>query len=155
MKNGNNFNEPPLTFDEFINVEGRSVPIYNNFFYNFYVYDQYDFEKDAMVKKYGRNYERLKTVNSNLAEELSLVYEKFNLARGYSDQRIIQTNLKGHQEIEGHKYPREILEKGYQAYLILREKFSKDKELLRRIVDYYEGYSENHPKYDDWPSFFS
>ena len=32
---GRNFNEPPLTFEEFIGKDKDNVPIYNNFFYNF------------------------------------------------------------------------------------------------------------------------
>lgn len=152
-KNGNNFNENPLTFEEFIDVNDKQFPIYNNFFYNFYVYPV--IRNDQNVMEYGRNYKRLQTVDKELADELSDVYEKFALALDYMDKSILKNNLKGLNLIEGHMYPKEILQKGYHAYLLLRVNFSKDEELLKRIFNYYDGYPEAHPKYDDWAAFFS
>jgi len=136
-----NFDEPPLTFEEFIARGDEFSPNYNNFFHNFYKLGE------------GQNYKMLKQVDNDLAERLSDVYEKFVLSKRYVDQSIREKNLKGYTVVEGHAYPKEILEIGYKAYLILRESFKNSPELLDRIKKYKEGATISVA--DDAPAFFS
>lgn len=131
--NGKNFNEIPLLFEEFTAIEGN-VFAFCNFFYNFYNY----------YPERARNYERLKTVNPVLAEELSAVHYQYGMERFPVDEN---------DSIEGHFYPKSILEKGYESYLILRREFKDDQKLLERIANYNVG---RNPKIaDDIPAFFS
>lgn len=52
---GKNFDELPLTFEEFISMEGREVPIYNNFFLEFYNYKK---DKNLLkkIQDFNNNY---------------------------------------------------------------------------------------------------
>ena len=121
---GRNFNEAPLTYDEFIAKNSKGHPMCNNFFLNFYNY------KEGMA----RNYEMLKKINPELANELSEAWKS----------KTVNTE--------------EVLKKGYEAYLILRENYKNDPALLERISEYYEGdkiNTDDGNETDDWPAFFS
>ncbi|MFA6514444.1 MAG: hypothetical protein WCT50_04140 [Patescibacteria group bacterium] len=131
--NGKNFNEIPLLFEEFIEIKNNQFA-FANFFLNFYNYHP----------GRARNYERLRVVNQILAEELSAVHYQYGMKRCPVDENDL---------IEGHFYPKSILEKGYQAYLILRKEFKNDPILLKRIADY--NFNRNPKIPDDIPAFFS
>ncbi|MFA5644223.1 MAG: hypothetical protein WC928_01695 [Patescibacteria group bacterium] len=131
---GRNFSQKPLTFNEFLVIDVTGVCIYCNFFYNFYNH------KPGSAK----NYERLKKVNEKLAEELSEVYLRFCLNK---------EKIPFREYVWGHSYPKEILKKGYKAYLCLRKEFSNDPELIEKIKKYNKELSPPTP--DDWAAFFS
>ena len=135
--------EPAMTFEEFIAPPINGFFAYGNFFYNFYVHPNNG----------ARNYTRLKKVNQQLADELSNVYEKFFLSRDYVNQTILAKNLEGYTIIEPHRYPLEILQKGYVGYLLLRFVFNNNPELLLHINQYTKEKKEGVP--DDSPAFFS
>ena len=82
----------------------------------------------------ARNYEMLKKINPELANELSEAWKS----------KTVNTE--------------EVLKKGYEAYLILRENYKNDPALLERISEYYEGDKRNPDdgnETDDWTAFFS
>lgn len=128
---GKNFNEEPLKFEEFIGKNGYGHTTYNNFFFNF---------GESL-----KNYEMLKNINIELAKSLSLVYRKYVLKKGKINEDLLK----------GHSYPKVVLEKGYEAYLLLRKHYSKDPDLLQRIETYHERTGGRGNSTDDWPAFFS
>ena len=121
--NGKNFNEAPLSFEDFIRPDNIGYPAYNNFFFNLCKCEDW----------IGKNYELLKLVHPELAQELSIVHCRYN-----------------HQ---GKPYPEHILEKGYEAYLLLRKVF-KDDEDLRGIISRYNNHLKGKIS-DDFPAFFA
>jgi len=131
---GKNFDEPPLTFTEFISIDrSTNMAVYNNFFYNFYNYGP----------GLASNYELLKNINKELAEELSVVYNEYRLKKQEPEENDRQA---------GHYYPQSILEKGYQAYLTLRDRLKNDQLLLKNIADYNKN---RKVVPDDFAAFFS
>ena len=113
-KDGANFDEEPLTYEEFTGNNYYGNIMYNNFFYNFSVTH--------------RNYALLKPINPDMAEILS----HNNFGRISSE---------------------EILEMGYEAYLLLRKNYFQSIELRERIYKYNYRLKSNCA--DDWPAFFS
>ena len=134
MFKAKNFNEDPIDFQEFIGRDKKGMINYNNFFFNFYNYRQ----------ELRNNYIMLKKINEALARELSDSYDKYFL-------RCEPVDIES--KVNGHYFPREILEKGYQAYLLLRSNYKEDGDLIKKISDYNEGDDERSP--DDWAAFFS
>jgi len=129
---GNNFKQEALSFEEFIAKEKNSYA-YKNFFYNFY-----NFSPGK-----ARNYEMLKRIQPGLAEEMHNGYYSFQL--NYNFRR-------DEERIPGYFYPTCFLQKGYEAYLILRENFKKDRRLFR-LIELYNSKNEFRTP-DDYIAFF-
>lgn len=149
MKEGTNFNEEPLTFEEFIAHPSPLVFVCNNFFYNFYNYDsripsEFELAHPEVLPSVGRNYERLKTINKELADELSKAFYEYS---NFGGGKKPETNDK----IEGCRIPKSIIKKGYQAYLILRENFKDDATMLSELQ---ELCLPGHPRLPDDRIFF-
>ena len=129
-KHGSNFDEEPLSFEEFINC-------FNNFFYNLsigrhtYISIPYGY-----VSIYGL----LKEREECLAEELSTVYEH----KGYFIRDAY---------VDKYNYPEEILRKGFKAYLLLREDAKNESKLLEKIKEYRIG--NRNPNAPDDCAFFA
>ena len=135
-KDGRDFNEDPLSYEEFIGLNSWGHIYYNNFFYNFL--------------KSRRNYLRLSVINIKMANELSVVYQEYIL-----NYKKIDT--ENDRIIKGHPYPESILKKGYEAYLTLRQNFSNDSTLRETIERYNLNNKSNSSDdcSDDWAGFFS
>ena len=136
---GTNFNEEPLTYEQFISFNERPRFRYNNFFYNLLSLPGYT----------GHNYERLRKVSPELADEFSSVHVKYNVWSVSETKKLMAEE----EYLEGHIFPKSILIKGYQVYLLLRKFFKDDPILLSKIEEYYEGKGHRGP--DDWAAFFS
>jgi len=132
---GANFNEPPLSYDEFVGFDNNGRFIYTNFFYHF-------------SPTSPSNYDRLKSINSELAEELATVHDKYNFY--FSEQA--KNSMPEDEYLEGHMLPKSILKKGYEAYLLLRDNYKNDPKLLKQINDYYQGRKKYN---DDEAAFFA
>lgn len=126
-KNGSNFHEEPLSFEEFLFLDKNDIPIYNNFFLGFF--------------GGRRNYKRLKEIDCNLAEELS----NYRYFKSWERKKMPEDFF------EGHPYPKTVIEKGYKAYLLLRERFKDSSELREEINEYYDGGVKGS---DDFAAFF-
>ncbi|MFZ4648830.1 MAG: hypothetical protein ACOYMB_04370 [Patescibacteria group bacterium] len=133
MQKGKNFNECPLTYQEFIELDINKRAVYNNFFLSLY-----NHHRDV-----GKNYERLRSVNADLAKELSEEYNQYYLGEEPREQDYLP----------GHCFSISALRKGYQAYLILRKSFADDEALQKEMQNYRSHQSCNIS--DDWAAFFA
>lgn len=132
---GKNFRQKAMTHKEFIALDKNGIYIYNNFFLRLY----------ADGKLYnGCNYQRLKLYNPTLAEELK------------SCKAFRQQDKEAHgldKFYPGHQYPKEIVDKGYKAYRILRRHYRNNPILLEEMAAYRSGTTTMVS--DDYAAFFA
>lgn len=122
---GKNFNEEPLTFEEFISLNSGGIPVFNNFFYRF---------QNSTSSKKGINYTMLSKHNQNLSDKVKKIAIQY---AGFYD-----------------RIPREDLKTGYKAYLVLREKYKED-VVLRNGINRYKTGTDWPDCPDDRPAFFA
>ena len=129
-KHGSNFDEEPLSFEEFISC-------FNNFFYNLsigrhtYISIPYGYVSLLAL---------LKGKDETLAEELSGAHA----TKGYYIRDAY---------VDKYNYPEEILKKGFKAYLLLREDAKNESKLLEKIKEYRIG--NRNPNAPDDCAFFA